>query len=160
MPIWWRMAHCSVMRWCRAAMFNGKPRAGNSGNFPFPGKRAGNSRVSGIPDLREFSVSWEFPVPGNSRGTGISRTTGIPVPRAFPGNGHSRETGIPGKREIPVTREFPSPENFPPVSRETGNSREFPARGFPLNIAGIHMPSGPYTGPGVHWSSVVVEITP
>ena len=37
-------------------------------------------------------------------------------------------------REIPVTREFPRLELFPPVSRETGISREFPTRGFPLNI--------------------------
>ena len=34
-------------------------------------------------------------------------------------------------------REFPMFKLFPPVSRETGISREFPARGFPLNITGL-----------------------
>ena len=43
---------------------------------------------------------------------------------------------FPEPREIPATREFPMLKLFPPVSRETGISREFPARGFPLNIAG------------------------
>ena len=41
---------------------------------------------------------------------------------------------FPEPREIPVTREFPRLKLFAPVSRETGISREFPARGFPLNI--------------------------
>ena len=41
---------------------------------------------------------------------------------------------FPEPREIPVAREFPRLKLFPPVSRETGISREFPARGFPLNI--------------------------
>ena len=41
---------------------------------------------------------------------------------------------FPEPREIPVTREFPRLKLFPPISRETGISREFPARGFPLNI--------------------------
>ena len=49
---------------------------------------------------------------------------------------------FPEPREIPVTREFPRLKLFPPVSRETGISREFPARGFPLNITG----TGPTLG--------------
>ena len=48
----------------------------------------------------------------------------------------SRIRESPVAREIPVTREFPRLKLFPPVSRETGISREFPARGFPLNITG------------------------
>ena len=32
-------------------------------------------------------------------------------------------------------REFPRLKLFMPISRETGISREFPVRGFPLNIA-------------------------
>ena len=52
-----------------------------------------------------------------------SRIREFPVAREFP-----------EPREIPVTREFPRLKLFPPVSRETGISREFPARGFPLNI--------------------------
>ena len=44
---------------------------------------------------------------------------------------------FPEPREIPVTREFPRLKLFPPVSRETGISREFPARGFPLNICAL-----------------------
>ena len=53
----------------------------------------------------------------------VSRIREFPVAREFP-----------EPREIPVTREFPRPKLFPPASRETGISREFPARGFPLNI--------------------------
>ena len=53
----------------------------------------------------------------------VSRIRGFPVAREFP-----------EPREIPITREFPRLKLFPPVSRETGISREFPARGFPLNI--------------------------
>ena len=45
---------------------------------------------------------------------------------------------LPEPREIPVTREFPRLRLFPPVSRETRISREFPARGFPLNITVLH----------------------
>ena len=45
---------------------------------------------------------------------------------------------IPEIREIPKTWEFLRSENFPPVSWETGNSREFPAQGFPLSITDIH----------------------
>ena len=41
---------------------------------------------------------------------------------------------FPEPREIHVTREFPRLKLFPPVSRETGISREFPLCGFPLNI--------------------------
>ena len=55
-----------------------------------------------------------------------SRIREFPVAREFP-----------EPREIPVTREFPRLKLFPPVSRETGISREFPARGFPLNITGV-----------------------
>ena len=44
---------------------------------------------------------------------------------------------FPEPREVPITREFPRLKLFPPVSRETGISREFPARGFPLNIAAL-----------------------
>ena len=44
---------------------------------------------------------------------------------------------FPEPREIPVAREFPRLKLFPPVSRETGISREFPARGFPLNITAL-----------------------
>ena len=55
-----------------------------------------------------------------------SRIREFPVAREFP-----------EPREIPVTREFPRLKLFPPVSRETGISREFPARGFPMNIADL-----------------------
>ena len=44
---------------------------------------------------------------------------------------------FPEPREIPITREFPRFKLFPPVSREMGISREFPARGFPLNITAL-----------------------
>ena len=42
---------------------------------------------------------------------------------------------FPEPREIPVTWEFARLKLFPPISRETGISQEFPAHGFPLNIA-------------------------
>ena len=51
---------------------------------------------------------------GISRGTGISRATG-----------NSRNSGIPEAQTFPAR--FPG----------TGISREFPARGFPLNITGM-----------------------
>ena len=50
-----------------AAMFNGKPRAGNSREFPVSRETGG--KFSGL---------------GNSRVTGISRFPGIPVSREFP----------------------------------------------------------------------------
>ena len=59
-----------------------------------------------------------------------SRIREFPVAREFP-----------EPREIPVTREFPRLKHFPPVSRETGISREFPARGFPLNITVTNAPA-------------------
>ena len=55
-----------------------------------------------------------------------SRIWEFPVAREFP-----------ELREIPVTWEFPRLKLFPPVSRETGISREFPTRGFPLNITAL-----------------------
>ena len=53
---------------------------------------------------------------------------------------------FPEPREIPVTREFPRLKLFPPVSRETGISREFPARGFPLNITAARGTGGQIGG--------------
>ena len=44
---------------------------------------------------------------------------------------------FPEQREIPVTQEFPRLKLFPPVSHETGISREFPVRGFLLNITAL-----------------------
>ena len=44
---------------------------------------------------------------------------------------------FPVAQEFPVAWEFPRLKPFPPVSRETGISREFPARGFPLNISSL-----------------------
>ena len=102
------------------------------GNFSFPGKWAGNFRTSGIPEVREIPGKF----PGNSREFPVSRE--FPEVREFP---VPREILVPQEfpeiREIPETREFPRSKNFPPVSREMGNSREFPARGFPLNIAAV-----------------------
>ena len=40
--------------------------------------------------------------------------------------------GFPEPRETPVAREFLRLKLFPPVSRETGISQEFPAHGFPV----------------------------
>ena len=64
-----------------AAMFNGKPRAGNSREFPVSRETGGkfldlgNSRVSGI--SREFPYGkfpgGKFPRPHGREGTGISR---------------------------------------------------------------------------------------
>ena len=70
------------------AMFNGKPRAGNSREFPVSRETGG--KFSGLGNSRVTGIS-RFPGNGNSRGTGNSRTTGIPEPREFP-----------GKREFPV----------------------------------------------------------
>ena len=97
-----------------AVMFNGK--------FPFPPPReAWEVSLPGISleISRESPVSQEFPIPRE-----------IPIPQEFP---KIRE--ISGPWEIPKTREFPRSKNFPPISRETGNPQEFPALGFPLNIA-------------------------
>ena len=66
-------------------MFNGKPRAGNSREFPVSRETGG--KFSGL---------------GNSRGTGNSRAAG-----------NSRTTGIPEPREIPEAREFPGKREFP-----------------------------------------------
>ena len=132
-------------------MFNGKPWAGNSREFPVSQETGGkfldlgNSRATGnsreflgnflgisweYPKIQEFPKIWEFPgkFPRN-----------IPYLESFPGKLHGKFPNL-GKvlgnsREFPVAREFPRSENFPPVSRGAGNSREFPARGFPLNIA-------------------------
>ena len=54
---------------------------------------------------------------------------------------------FPEPLEIPVTREFLRLKLFPPGSRETGISREFPARGFPLNITALRKEFTP------EWSS-------
>ena len=43
--------------------------------------------------------------------------------------------------EFPVAREFPRLKLFPPISRKTGISREFPTHGFPLNIPAIAVPT-------------------
>ena len=77
------------------------------GNFPFPGKQAGNFRTSGIPEFREFPVAREFPV---------SRE--IPEVREFP---KARE--IPEPREIPKIREIPGnfPQKFPGKFPYLGN---------------------------------------
>ena len=104
----------------------GISRTGIPGNFPFPGN---------FPRFRNFPGNFpgkfprngKFPgnFPGNSRISGISRE--------FP---EIRE--IPEPREIPETREFPRLKLFPPVSQEMGISREFPTRGFPLNIPAMN----------------------
>ena len=44
---------------------------------------------------------------------------------------------FPKLREILVAQKFLRLKLFPPISRETGISREFPVRGFPLNITDL-----------------------
>ena len=55
------------------------------GNFPFPGKRAGNFWTTRIPEFRVFPEVWEFPV--------------------------SQE--FPVVWELPEAQEFPEPWEFP-----------------------------------------------
>ena len=59
----------------------------------------------------------------------VLRVQEIPMVWEFP---VARE--FPEPWEIPIIQEFPRPKLFPPMSQETGISREFPIRSFPLNI--------------------------
>ena len=119
---------CGCCRTLRQRCSTGSLGREIPGNFPFPGKRAGNFRTSGIPEIREIPGNF----PGISRDSGISREISreFPVSREFPGK-ISREISqefpeireIPEPREIPETREIPEIREFPGNSR-TGNSRE------------------------------------
>ena len=92
------------------------------GNFPFPGKRAGNFLTSGIPEFREFPEVREIPVSRE-----IPKVREFPVAQEFP---EARET--PKPREIPGKQEFPGNSrtgnswegNFPGLTG--GREREFP----------------------------------
>ena len=92
----------------------------------------------GIPKLWKNPEIWEFPrkFPGNFLYLGNFLGD-------FPGNSYISEISWEIYREIPVPqeilkiREFPRSENFPPVSQEMENFREFPTQGILLNIADL-----------------------
>ena len=69
---------------------------------------------------------------------------------------------FPEPREIPVTREFPRLKLFPPISRKMGIFREFPTRGFPLNISVLRHPlltHVPYGLVGVYANAALYTVS-
>ena len=137
---------------CPTAMFNGKPRVGNSREFPFPGKRAGNFRTSGIPEFREFPEVREIPgkIPGK-----------FPYLGKFPRyRNFQRHGNFPWLGNFPYLGKFPNHGKFPNRGKFLGNGkfpgipvREIPGReisqasqeggngNFPLNITALCLAS-------------------